>query len=181
MRHVFLVGFMSAGKTTVGPLVAARLGRRWVDMDALLEARFGRPIAAFFQTEGEAAFRREEKALLFRLTDERAPLVVSTGGGVVVDPENRARMRAAGTVVFLYAPLSAVRERVGADPARPLLAGGEAAMRALFRRRFALYRAAAHCAISTARFSPEAAAARIAAYVRHREDGHAGMPDGTQS
>ena len=87
-RNIILTGFMGTGKSTVGELVAARLDRRHVDMDAELTRQFGKPIAAVFAEEGEEAFRGAE-TLLCQLLAQEQKLVISTGGGALVNPQNR--------------------------------------------------------------------------------------------
>jgi len=120
--NLVITGFMGTGKTAVGRQVAHLLDRPFVDMDAEIEARAGKPIPAIFTDEGEAAFRRLESALCRELA-ARQGLVIATGGGALVDPENRAAMMAAGTVVCLTAAPDEVLRRVRqAGPAgRPLL------------------------------------------------------------
>src|SRR6516225_5630423 len=97
-ENLFLVGYRGTGKTTVARLLAARLGWEWVDADAVLEGRYGRSIRRIFADEGEAGFRDKEAAVLVDLCRGRRQ-VVATGGGVVLRPENRARLRAAGRLV----------------------------------------------------------------------------------
>jgi shikimate kinase/3-dehydroquinate synthase len=140
MRHVVLTGFMGTGKTAVGREVARRLGRRFVDMDAEIEARAGKPIPRIFAEDGEAAFRRMEAALCGELSTRPSPrplerplgfqktlrvsmLVIATGGGALVDPANRALMMGSGTVVCLTCAVDEILRRVndGGDPDRPLL------------------------------------------------------------
>jgi shikimate kinase/3-dehydroquinate synthase len=134
MRHVVLTGFMGTGKTAVGREVARRLGRRFVDMDAEIEARAGKPIPRIFAEDGEAAFRRMEAALCEELGARPRPLgfsetlrvsalVIATGGGALVDPANRALMMGSGTVVCLTCAVDEILRRVndGGDPDRPLL------------------------------------------------------------
>ncbi|MBE3550812.1 MAG: Shikimate kinase I [Brockia lithotrophica] len=143
-RHVYLVGFMGAGKSTVGRLLAQKLGRRWVDMDAEIGREAQKSVAAIFAAEGEEGFRRREAELLARLAEEPSPLVVSTGGGVVLRRENRERLRASGVVVYLEVPFSDLWKRLtefGGSSDRPLFAPGDAeALRRRLRAREALYR-----------------------------------------
>lgn len=126
-RPIVLVGMMATGKTTAGRLVAERLGRPFVDLDADVERRSGRSIAAIFSADGEAAFRRlESEALADALVRTDGP-VVATGGGAVLDPANRAAMAAAATTVWLRAEPAELAARVAVDPTpRPLLAGAGA-------------------------------------------------------
>ena len=101
-RHVVLVGLMGSGKTTVGKKVAKLLGVRFVDADVELEARTGRSVADWFAAEGEAGFRRAEADLLTSLLEDAEPSVIGAGGGVVVQADNRRRLKGTGaTVVYL--------------------------------------------------------------------------------
>lgn len=113
---------MCCGKSTVGKLLAARLGRHFVDLDRLIEARVG-PILPFVQREGEEAFRALEARVLEEAASTGAA-VVATGGGTPMAPTNRARMLEAGAVVWIDVPIQALMpriERAGGD--RPLLFG----------------------------------------------------------
>jgi len=132
VSHIVLTGFMGTGKTAVGREVARRLARRFVDMDAEIEARAGKPIPRIFADDGEAAFRQMEAALCeelsvrplgFSETLRVSPLVIATGGGALVDPANRALMLDSGTVVCLTCAVDEILRRVSAtgDPDRPLL------------------------------------------------------------
>ncbi|MBE3596192.1 MAG: shikimate kinase [Hydrogenibacillus sp.] len=166
-HHVYLIGFMGSGKSTVGPVLAERLGRAWVDTDRLLIDRLGMSIAEYFSRYGEEAFRREERSLLFALASSALPLVVSTGGGIVIDPDNRRRLRETGLVVHLFAPLSEIRRRIGDDPSRPLWSRqNDRNLVELYRLRHRLYRETAHCALSTVRYAPREAAERIVGALR---------------
>jgi shikimate kinase len=151
VNHVFIVGFMGAGKSTVGPAVAARLERPFLDLDALVEARAGRPIAAIFAEDGESGFRAREHDALEGLADAE-PSVVACGGGVVVDDRNRPLLRRLGTVVYLRVTAEEALARVGAEGAgRPLLAVADpaAAARTLLAAREVLYAAVADVTIDT--------------------------------
>ena len=139
-RHLVLVGMMGSGKTTVGRRVAARLGRRLRDSDAEVEARTGHTVREIFETEGEAAFRTEEARALAEALDEPDPVVVAAAGGVVLDPDNRARLRDAGTVVWLDATPEELARRVATGSHRPLLGDDPlAALRRLDGERRPLY------------------------------------------
>ena len=112
---------MGTGKTEVGRRLARALGRTFVDTDRLVEARAGRSVAAIFADEGEAGFRsreREAVAAACALPDA----VIATGGGALVDPENRRLFAAAGPIVCLTASPEDILRRVGAAEGRPLLA-----------------------------------------------------------
>jgi len=120
MKNVFLTGFMGTGKSSVGKILAERLGCQFIDLDALIVAEAGMSIKEIFAAQGEPYFRALEADLVRRLVSEKGA-VVSTGGGVVIDPENRRRMRENGVVVNLTATAQAIRERLAADNERPLL------------------------------------------------------------
>lgn len=125
LQRVTLVGYRASGKSTIGPLLALRLGWRFIDADRDLEQRFGQSIAAFFAAEGEAAFREREQDALADLLAGEAPLVLATGGGVVLREANRACLRQrGGLVVYLHAPVSVLQSRLRAHAAgRPSLSG----------------------------------------------------------
>ncbi|MEM9996189.1 MAG: shikimate kinase [Bacteroidota bacterium] len=119
--NVYLTGFMGSGKSTVGPLVAERLGAAYVDLDATVEETAGRPIARLFAEQGEAAFREAERAAL-RATTSRSGLVVAAGGGTLLAPEAFDAAAGAGTVVFLRVPAEVLAARLATEVAhRPLL------------------------------------------------------------
>lgn len=120
MKNVFLTGFMGTGKSSVGKILAERLGCKFIDLDALIVAETGLAIKDIFDVQGEPYFRALEADMVKRLTSETG-VVVSTGGGVVIDPENRRRMRERGVVVNLTATAHAICERLVADNERPLL------------------------------------------------------------
>ncbi len=119
-ENLILTGFMGTGKSAVGREVARRLGREFVDMDALIEERAGRPISRIFAQEGEAAFRRMESALCRELA-ARSGLVIATGGGALLDEANRQIMAASGPVICLQAAPDEILRRLASAADRPLL------------------------------------------------------------
>lgn len=119
-RNVFLVGLMGAGKTTVGKVLARQLGWPFIDSDQEIVARTGVSVATIFEIEGEAGFRRREAEVIAELA-EREEIVLATGGGVVLNPANRARLAANGWVIYLDAAPHRLFERLRHDRARPLL------------------------------------------------------------
>jgi shikimate kinase len=141
---LYLVGFMGAGKSTVARAIGARLGWRVEDIDARIESRERRSIATIFAQSGEAHFRQAERTILGELLSQRE-IVVATGGGTFVEPDNRALMLADGTVVWLQVPLERVLERIPADGRRPL-ASDLTQMKQLYARRQIAY-AEAHVRI----------------------------------
>jgi shikimate kinase len=138
---VALVGLSGAGKSTVAPMLARRLGYLAVDLDRAVEARAGRGVAELFDRLGEAGFRDLEAAELQRVLDG-PPAVVATGGGVVLRAANRERLRSQARVVWLRADPADLADRLaGCGEERPLLAGdAAAALRRLAAEREHLYR-----------------------------------------
>ncbi len=162
--RVVLVGFMGAGKSTVGPLVARRLGYAFEDMDERIEARAGRPIAAIFRELGEPAFRameREEARVLSRL--ERR--VIAAGGGAFARAETRALLQEGALTVWLRCDLETALGRLPLDGSRPL-AGNRDIMAALLAEREAAYRMA-DLAVEAAG-GPDEVADQVVALVRGR-------------
>ena len=145
---LYLVGFMGAGKTTVGRSLARRMGWRFDDIDERIEKRERRSVSTIFAQNGEAYFRQLERQMLYELLPERN-IVVATGGGTFVDPENRAAMLTDGAVVWMDLPLTRVIERAPADGRRPL-AADRLQMERLFTERQLAY-SQAHLRIDASR------------------------------
>ena len=122
MKNVVLCGFMGTGKTVVGTIAARLLGRPFVDVDAEIAGRAGRSVPAIFAAEGEDGFRRREREAVAALA-AREGQVVATGGGVLLDPANRAALADTGTLVLLTATPAALAARLADQTDRPLLAG----------------------------------------------------------
>jgi shikimate kinase len=176
--HVALVGLMGAGKTTAGRRAAKVLDRAFVDADEAFVPRYGRTVAEVVAADGEAAFRDKEAALLAELLAVESPLVIATGGGVVVREANRALLAGPGVVVFyLHAAPAFLASRARAKADRFLLAGEDSAgvLRRLHDERDALYREVADEVLEIASFhewgsQPKVAIAqRIAEIVQSRE------------
>ena len=162
MKHnLVLTGFMGTGKSTVGPLAAARLGMQFVDMDPVIEARVGMAISAIFATQGEAAFREMETALCHELAQGRG-MVIATGGGALLNPVNRALLGATGLIVCLTCDAETIMARVGRATGRPLLDAEdrEARVRALLAARAPAY-AALPAHVDTSDLTPAEAAERV--------------------
>ncbi len=165
-RNVILIGFMGAGKTTAGQLLAETIGFTFVDTDARIEAAAGKTIPEIFASVGEPGFRDLETAVLRDvLRSERQ--VISTGGGLILRPENREAIRAGGCCVWLAASPETVWERVRHETHRPLLhnADPEGAIRRMLAEREPIYRETAHLCLNTAGREPESIVAEIAAHL----------------
>ncbi|HEY0294269.1 MAG TPA: shikimate kinase [Bordetella sp.] len=149
-RPLFLVGMMGAGKTTIGRGLARILGREFVDLDHQLEARCGVRVPVIFEIEGEAGFRRREAQALCECTQRRG-IVLATGGGAILDPENRRLLHERGLVVYLRASLEELFRRTSRDRNRPLLATEDprGTLRQLMTARDPLYAEAAHLVVDT--------------------------------
>lgn len=158
-KKLWLIGMMGSGKTTVGSIVAGRVGAAFVDTDGVVEEKEGHPISDIFATVGEAGFRRLE-ADAIRRAAEGPPAVIATGGGSVLLDENLVVMKHSGTVVWLSAHPDSLAERVGSDTARPLLGASDPAarMRALLANRRDRYAAAADHVVESGRPSAEVVA-----------------------
>lgn len=139
-QRVVLVGFMGAGKTTVGPLVARGLGWGFLDMDTRIEERAGRAIADVFRDEGEPAFRARELAVAEDAAS-RARLVIAAGGGAFAQPATRQVLQGGAVTVWLRCDLPTLEARIPADGLRPL-AANRAIMRSLLTEREPSYQLA---------------------------------------
>ena len=139
-RPIFILGFMGSGKTTVGRLVADRLGWNFLDLDDLVVQREGRSIEQIFRDSGEAVFRRAEREALETL-ETRKSLVVASGGGLCQGASNRRWLAARGNTIWLDVPLFQCVRRVGRGTGRPLWDpdSDPEAFRALFEKRRVLY------------------------------------------
>ncbi len=171
-RSLVLIGYRATGKTSVGKLLAQALRRPFVDLDQELTAHAGRSVAEIVAAEGWEGFRRREKELVRRFAG-LSGLVLATGGGVVLDPENVALLRETGVLVWLTATPETIRRRLAADAAttvnRPGLCGADplAEVEELLRQREPLYRQAADVVIDTARCTPHEVADRVLQAVLH--------------
>lgn len=120
LPNIFLTGFMGCGKTSVGRILSARLGYRFVDLDQVIVQEAGCSIKDIFAAQGEPAFRALESRVLGQVAQGEG-IVVSTGGGAVIAPENRTVMRSFGIIVNLTASVETIAARVSGDSERPLL------------------------------------------------------------
>lgn len=147
-----LLGFMGSGKTTI----ARKLDSDFVDMDALLEDRLGMPIARFFEEKGEAAFRQLEEEVLADLL--KTDKVISTGGGIVISPRNRALLKQNSDNIYLKADFETLYQRISVDKdnQRPLfLNNSKEDLAAIFKERQAWYEEVASKVIDVSKLSPE--------------------------
>ena len=161
--NIVLTGFMGTGKTAVGKKLAKRLDWKFVDVDELIERSAKLSIARIFTEHGEPVFRRLERRHILRVMQGRHQ-VIATGGGAVLDPRNRSRLRASGPVVCLTAKPAAIMRRVNAKSrTRPLLAGSTnplARVRALLAQRAGAY-AHADLTVDTSDLTVDAVVERL--------------------
>jgi shikimate kinase len=168
MRPVFLTGFMGAGKTTVGRILAERTGMAFVDLDDEIVAAGGTSVAEIFASRGEAGFREAERVVLRSLA-ERKDIIVACGGGVVTDPASRSMLESAGTVVYLAVSPAEALARIGVETdSRPLL--GRDSASALLASREPLYAATADHTIDTTGTSADEVAERVSHVLEVRRD-----------
>ena len=147
-----LLGFMGAGKTTI----ARKLDSDFVDMDALLEDRLGMPIARFFEEKGEAAFRQLEEEILADLL--KTDKVISTGGGIVISPRNRALLKQNPDNIYLKADFETLYQRISADKdnQRPLfLKNSKEGLAAILNERQAWYEEVASQIVDVSSLNPD--------------------------
>lgn len=151
MDNIILIGFMGAGKTTVGKFLARDSGMRFLDTDDQIVSWQKMSIPDIFSAYGEEYFRNLETELLRNMQDNTKHAVISVGGGMPVREENRVLLRKLGCVVYLSASKETILSRVGRDDSRPMLNGEDLEKRVeqLMRDREALYRQAAHVEVKT--------------------------------
>jgi 3-dehydroquinate synthase len=166
--NLILTGFMGTGKSVVGRLVAHRLGRQFLDMDAELETRAGKPISQIFEQDGEATFRAMEAELCQEIS-RMTGFVVATGGGALINPSNRDLIARSGTIVCLTAQIDRLLNRLVGARDRPLLEGPDprAAVEQLLEAREDGY-AAIPWQIDTTDLSPEEVTAQVLPFVKAR-------------
>lgn len=150
--NIFFVGLMGAGKTTVGRAVARRLQRSFIDSDLEIEARTGARIPVIWELEGEAGFRQREANVIDELS-QKSGIVLATGGGAVLRPDNREHLKNRGIVIYLRANPHDLWQRTRRDKNRPLLQTEDprGKLEALFQTRDPLYHECAHFVVETGR------------------------------
>jgi shikimate kinase len=165
--NLVLAGFMGTGKSTVGRIVAERLGLAFVDTDAEIERRAGRTIAQIFAQDGEAAFRRLEAQVCQEVAAGHNR-VIAVGGGALLDESTRRAFAQTGLIVCLTASLDAILARVGDDPARPLFSADRERLAALYATRAAHYAALPYTVDTTARTPADVAGEVIRLWTHQR-------------
>ena len=148
--NIFLVGLMGAGKSTIGRRLARELGLQFRDSDVEIEKKTGVSIDVIFDIEGEQGFRRRETGMLRDLVEERG-IVLATGGGAVLAPENRQLLRDNGMIIYLKASAEHLAGRIRQDRRRPLLQSGDklSTIRELMTRREPFYQQLADMVVET--------------------------------
>lgn len=170
--HLVLVGPMGAGKSAIGHRLAQTYGLPFVDLDREIETRAGTDIPTIFAHEGEAGFRRRERDALAEILDG-TPCVLATGGGAVLDADNRARIQRQGFVVHLRIDVDAQLARLVHDRSRPLIAVAdrEAVLHRLAAERGPLYAAVSDLEFAPTDPGPAEAASRLATLLEHNWPG----------
>jgi shikimate kinase len=159
--NVALIGFMGAGKSSVGKAVARKMGRPFIDLDTLVEKRAGKSISRIFKEDGEPAFRKLEKAATAEVA-RKAGQVIACGGGVLLDPSNAAGLKNNAVLIYLKASNEAIRKRVSTGAARPLLINSDAGdITSLLAARLPLYEKSADITLDTSRLGIERTADKI--------------------
>ena len=155
--NFILIGLMGSGKTTVGRLLALRLGKTFVDSDHEIEKKTGVSIRTIFDLEGEARFREREQQMILELS-QRSDIVLATGGGAILSAENRAALAASGVVIYLTTTVDEILARTRRDTSRPLLqqANRKEVLEALLVVRDPLYREIAHITTASRQSSVQA-------------------------
>jgi shikimate kinase len=173
-RNLVLIGYRATGKSSVGARLAQILKRPLVDLDRELVAEAGKSVADLVAQGGWEEFRRREKKLVARYRHRRG-VVLATGGGVVLDPENVENLRENGIIIWLKAEPATIRERLAAaeaaEPVRPSLTGADpvAEVAAVLASRYPLYEAAAQATVDTTRLSLSQVVDRVLAILHDQE------------
>jgi shikimate kinase len=181
-ERLLLVGMMGAGKTSAGRLAAKRLGWTWIDTDTEISRAGGATVVELFARHGEAHFRREETRAIEAALERDEPLVISVGGGAVLDPGNRRTLRDAGTVVWLRARPETLIDRVHDGAGRPMLVGDSTderveTLRRIDSERRSLYAEVADDIVDVDHMGPRKVAERLLECVGHGAPDRHGAPD----
>lgn len=149
-ENIYLVGPMGAGKSTTGRQLAKTLDKEFVDCDREIESSTGADIPLIFELEGEDGFRKRERTMLERLT-EKQDIVLATGGGAILDKQNRSWLMSRGFVIYLHAPIEFLVQRTARDRNRPLLQTDDprACLEAIMEEREPIYRQVADLVVTT--------------------------------
>ena len=162
INNIFLVGPMGAGKSSIGKCLAEELGFVFHDTDQEIEKATGVSVSWIFDVEGEAGFRKRERSVVKKIGDLQG-VVLSTGGGTILDADSRTMLAARGMVIYLYATVDQQYERVYKDSNRPLMMGNDpkGSLKAIFSERDSLYREIADIVIDTNYGNPRSIATNI--------------------
>lgn len=167
MRNIVLIGFMGTGKTTIGRLLANRLGRPFIDSDKKIEYENNMTIREIFTMYGEAHFRQKERGVIAKLSRYNNA-VIGTGGGVVLSSENMSRLKRNGVIIALTASIETILERTGRRSTRPLLGTieqHEQSIHKLLTERKELYHKADY-SVDTTNHSPQQVITEIMIFLR---------------
>ncbi|MBM7854058.1 shikimate kinase [Desulfohalotomaculum tongense] len=169
MDNIVLIGFMGCGKSVVGRKLASRLGLKHVDTDTEIERLTGKTVAQIFAKDGSIRFRSEETLLLKRLAGKKN-MVISTGGGMVLNRENVELLKADGILIHLYASPEVIYNRVKGRRHRPLLNRGDLKQRIieLLKERAGAYDVA-ELAVDTGKYAVDEAVNQIIKYLKERK------------
>lgn len=170
VRNIFLIGPMGAGKSTIGRALAKELKLEFFDTDEVIEERTGATVSWIFDVEGEEGFRRREQKIIEELT-QKNNIVLATGGGVVMTPENRNALAGRGTVIYLRTSLQQQFERTKRDTKRPLLQTPnlEVTLEVLRDEREPFYEELADMSFETDKLTVKAVANKIIKYLYGEE------------
>lgn len=162
MENIYLIGMMGSGKSVTGRRLAAFLGKKFIDLDDVVEEKTSLTISDIFEKKGEAFFREEESHILFEASC-RPDSVIATGGGSVLNPQNIKRMKDTGLVIYLETSPDTLWKRTQGKTNRPLLkaADPERKLLEIYHTRKPFYEAAANWRVSTDGLTPEAVAEEI--------------------
>lgn len=167
-KHIYLIGYMGSGKTTIGKLLSERLNLPLLEMDEIISERFGMTISEIFDAFGEDAFRSAEEDLLLEISTLEEASVVSCGGGVVLSENNRKILRDSGIAVLLQADPVEIYNRLKSNNDRPLVSGNNKLEKIskIYEARLPLYIETAEVIIDTDNKTPEDILNELFLYVR---------------